>query len=124
MELSEWLVCYCLAVSDFVTPWTVAHRASLSMEFPWQEYWSGLPFPLPGDLPDPGIKPMSPALQVNSLPTEPPGKPWSSYLRACSGRVPETADGWGPSFRLSHFYPWVQRPFEVVISSGTHKGNS
>ena len=47
----------------------------LSMEFSRQEYWSGLPFPIPGDLPDPGIKPTSPALQADSLPTEPPGKP-------------------------------------------------
>ena len=45
------------------------------MRFPRQEYWIGLPFPPPGDLPDPGIEPMSPALQVDSLPTEPPGKP-------------------------------------------------
>ena len=44
------------------------------MEFFSQEYWSGLPFPSPGDLPDPGIKPGSPALQADSLPTEPPGK--------------------------------------------------
>ena len=44
----------------FVTPWTVAHRAPLSMGFPRQEYWSGLPFPTREDLPDPGIKPMSP----------------------------------------------------------------
>ena len=52
------------------TPWTVARQAFLSMEFPRQEYWSGLPFPSPGDLPNPGIKPTSPAslaLQVNSL---------------------------------------------------------
>ena len=45
------------------------------MGFPRQEYWSGLPFPSPGDLPDPGIEPMSPALQADSLPSEPPGKP-------------------------------------------------
>ena len=44
-----------------VTPWTVAHRASLSMEFLWQEYYSDLPFPSPGDLPNPGIEPTSPA---------------------------------------------------------------
>ena len=44
------------------------------MEFSWQEYWSGLPFPSPGDLPDPGIEPESPALQVDSLPSELPGK--------------------------------------------------
>ena len=46
----------------FATPWTVAYQASPSMGFPRQEYWSGLPFPSPGDLPDPGIEPWSPAL--------------------------------------------------------------
>ena len=56
------------------TPWIVALQTPLSMGFPRQEYWGGLPFPSPGDLPDPGIEPGSPALQVNSLPTEPPGK--------------------------------------------------
>ena len=49
--------------------------SSLSMEFSRQEYWSGLPFPSPGDLPDPGIEPRSPTLQADSLPSEPPGKP-------------------------------------------------
>ena len=49
--------------------------ATLLMEFSRQEYWSGLPFPSPGDLPDPGIEPRSPALQADSLPSEPPGKP-------------------------------------------------
>ena len=48
-------------VSNSAIPWTVAHQAPLSMEFSRQEYWSGLPFPSPGDLPDPGIKPRSPA---------------------------------------------------------------
>jgi len=52
-----------------VIPWTVAHQASLTMGFFREEYWSGLPFPSPGDLPDPGIKPRSPALQAESLPT-------------------------------------------------------
>ena len=61
-------------VRFFVTPWTVACQAPLSMGFPRQEYWSGLPFPSPGDLPDPGIKPGSPALQADSLPPELPGK--------------------------------------------------
>ena len=59
----------------FVTPWTVACQAPLSMGFSRLEYWSGLPFPSAGDLPGPGIKPKSPALQVDSLPSEPPGKP-------------------------------------------------
>ena len=57
------------------TPWTVAHQAPLSMGFSRQEYWSGLPFPSPGDLPNPGIEPRSPILQADSLPPEPPGKP-------------------------------------------------
>ena len=52
----------------FATPWTVAHQAPLSMGFSRQEYCSGLPFPFPGDFPDSGIKPKSPALQVDSLP--------------------------------------------------------
>ena len=52
------------------TPWTIACQASLSMGFSWQEYWSGLPFLSPGDLSDPGIKPGSPALQADDLPTE------------------------------------------------------
>ena len=59
----------------FATPWTVAHQAPLSMRFSRQGYWSGLPFPSPGDLPDLGIEPGSPALQADSLPTELQGKP-------------------------------------------------
>ena len=65
----------CLTLCD---PWTIAHQAPLSMGFSRQEYWSGLPFPPPGDRPSPGIKlmsPVSPALQVDSLPAEPSGKP-------------------------------------------------
>ena len=76
---SQWVAAYteyqphcllfsCSVVSDsFETLWTVAHQAPLSMGFPRQEYWSGLPFPSPVDLPDPGIKPWSPALQADSL---------------------------------------------------------
>ena len=62
-------------VSDSVTPWTVAHQAPLSMGFCRQEPWSGLSFPSPGDLPNPGIEPKSPAFQAYSLPCEPPGSP-------------------------------------------------
>ena len=54
---------------------TIAHQVPLSMVFSRQEYWSGQPIPSPGDLPDPGIEPVSPSLQVDSLPTELPGKP-------------------------------------------------
>ena len=59
----------------FVTPRTVAHQAPLFMEFSRQEYWSGLPFPSPGDLLDPGIEPESFAFQTDSLPSEPPRTP-------------------------------------------------
>jgi len=58
---------------SFEIPWTVACQAPLSMKFSRQEYWYGLPCPPPGDLPNPGIKPKSPALQADSLPSEPPG---------------------------------------------------
>ena len=62
-------------VQLFATPWTVAHQAPPSMGFSRQEYWSGLPFPSPGDLPNPGIELGSPVLQTDALPSEPPGKP-------------------------------------------------
>ena len=52
-------VCICSDVSNSATPWTVAHQSPLSIEFSRQVYWSVLPFPIPGDLPDPGIKPAS-----------------------------------------------------------------
>ena len=59
----------------FATPWTVVYQAPPSIAFSRQEYWSGLPFPSPGDLPNPGIKPGSPELQTDALLSEPPGKP-------------------------------------------------
>ena len=67
-------------VSNSATLWTVTHQTSLSMEFPRQEHWSGLPCPCPGDLPNPGIEPGSPELQVDSLPSELPGKPFTNML--------------------------------------------
>ena len=60
-------------VQLFAPPWTVAHQLPLSIEFSRQEYWSGLPFPIAGDLPDPGTEPGSPTMQT--LQFEPPGKP-------------------------------------------------
>ena len=72
----------------FVTPWTVAHQAPLSVGFSRQEYWSGQPFPSLGHLPNPGIKPGSPTLQVDSFPSGPTGKPIKNTLilpvRLCS----------------------------------------
>ena len=83
-------ICHCLLfkvkvksltrVRFFATPWTVAHQAPLSMGFSRQEYWSGLPFPSSGDLPYPGIEPRSPALQADTLTSEPPGK-YTYYLK-------------------------------------------
>ena len=63
----------------FVTPWTVARQAPPSMEFSRQEYWSGLSFPSPGYLPDPGIEPAPPALAGGFFTTEPPGSPVEAY---------------------------------------------
>ena len=83
----QWPLAFCLCLSctylstssrdslvtksylTLATPWSIACQAPLSMGFSKQEYWSGLPFPSPGDLPDPGIEPRSPALQEDSLPT-------------------------------------------------------
>ena len=62
-------------VQLFATLWTVAHQAPPSMGFSKQEYWSGLPFPSPGDLPNPGIEPRAPPLQAEALTSEPRGKP-------------------------------------------------
>ena len=64
----------------FVTPWSVAHRAPLSLEFSRQTHWNGFLFTLPGDLSDPGIKPVSPALAGGFFTTEPPGKPLRAVI--------------------------------------------
>ena len=76
LGLPRWCcVCYLLSrVQLFVTPWTVALQALSFMGFSRQEYWSGLPFPSPGDLPNPEIEPGSPTLQADSLQSKPPGK--------------------------------------------------
>ena len=75
-------------VQIFATLWTIAHQAPLSMGFSRQEYWSGLPFPSPGDLPNPGIEPWSPALQADALSSEPPGKPGLiNHLGEAVGRL-------------------------------------
>ena len=63
----------------FATPWTAAYQAPPSKGFSRQEYWSGLPLPSPGDLPNPGIEPRSPTLQADALTSEPPGKPWKNF---------------------------------------------
>ena len=65
----------------FAIPWTVGYQAPPSLGFSRQEYWSGLPFPSPGDLPNPGIEPGSSVLQADALPSEPPGKSSSKICR-------------------------------------------
>ena len=67
----------------FATPWTVTYQAPQPTEFSRQEYWSGLPFPSPEDLPDPGIEPGSPTLQADALASEPPGKGRLKSRRDC-----------------------------------------
>ena len=99
MDRRDGYYCYCLVTKSCLTlrtPWTVARQAPLSMGFPRQEYLNGLPFPSPGDLPDPEIKPVSltsPALQVDSLPLKPPGKPSKQWWH-----MPVTQNG---SMRVS-----------------------
>ena len=70
-KASKQAIMSCLTLCD---PWTVVYQASLSIGFSRQEYWSGLPFPSPEDLPYPGIEPRSPTLQADALASEPPGK--------------------------------------------------
>ena len=104
-------------VQLFVTPWTVARQATLSMGFSRQEYWSGLPFPSPEDLPNPGIEPRSPALQADALSSEPPGKPfYFSRLQFSSVQS------------LSHVWlfatPWIaahQASLSITISQSSLK---
>ena len=80
-------MCFVVVSNSFVTPWTVTCQAPLSMGFSRQEYQSGLSFPSPWDLPDPGIEPRSPTLQAGSLPTEPSGKPKNFFLPGMKGRT-------------------------------------
>ena len=84
----------------FAAPWMVDHQAPLPMEFSRQEYWSGLPFPSPRHLPDPWIKPQSPTLQADSLPSEPPGKP-SLFLRVT---ILDTSEKWNCAMLNSNQY--------------------
>ena len=85
---------------SFATLWTVAHQAPVSIGCLRQEYWSGLPFPSPVDLPDPGTESTSPALAGGLFTTEPPGKPvfyLDHYKKSCLSSLPETNPG-NPNF--------------------------
>ena len=82
----------------FAILWTVAHQPPLTMGFSSPEYWNGLPYPFPGNLPNPEIKPRSPSLQVDSLPANPPGKPKNTGVGSLSllqGIFPTQESNWG-----------------------------
>ena len=83
------------------TPWTAAYQAPLSMGFSRQEYWSGLLFPSPGDLPDPGIEPGFPTLEADTLTSEPPGKP---NLHSICQQIWKTQQ-WPQDWKRSVFIP-------------------
>ena len=121
-SLKKWKWKSLSHVQLFVTTWIAAHQAPLSMGFPRQEYWSGLTFSSPGNLPNPGIKPRSPALQEDSLPSGPSGKPlwqegWTKYriitllLRATVRGLeqPWNCDKWPLT---SQQEGWSSRPHE------------
>ena len=117
--LSWSVLTYVLVVQSgpiLVTPWTVACQAPLSMAFSRQEYWSGVPFPFPGNLPDLGIEPGSPALQEDSLLSEPPGKPMFTYMiylfihHQGPCMVWEYVSSWAPllgQLNLAHIPCWL-----------------
>ena len=112
------------------TPWTIACQASLSVELSRQEFWNGLPFPFPGDLPNPGTEPRSPALQVDSLLSEPPGKPKNTGVGSLSllqGMFPTQESNQGLLhyswilYQLSHkgsprILKWLASPFCIGYS--------
>ena len=117
----------------FATPWTVAHQAALSMGFSRQEYWSGLPCPPLGSLPNPGMEPRSPAWQVDSLLSEPPGKPLDTilflYFMLCAGGEGRFGqEAWGNLSSLTKGYlhllhwkaslnHWTSREVPRVLSN-------
>ena len=101
-------------VSDSLTPWTVARQAPLTMGFSKQEHWSGLPSPPPGDLPNSGVEPRSPALQADSLPSEPPGKPIFMYKDKYVWCFPRWHSGKGHTcqcrrYKRRGFDPWPRK---------------
>ena len=107
----------------FATPWTVAYQVPPSMGFSRQEYWSGLPFPSPGDLPDPGIEPGSPTFQAEALTSEPPRKPFSGGL---DGKE-STCNSGDPGSILGLGRPpgeGKRQPTPVLLPGESHGGRS
>ena len=116
MNFLFWCSLVAKVVSDsFASPWAVAHQASLPVGFPRQEYWGGLPFPSPGDPPDPGIEPTSPVLADRFFTAEPPGKP---NLRHSFKDLPTCH-----SFSWDTFSSWSLPPYSPLwfqLSSFDH----
>ena len=105
----------------FAIPWTVAYQAPPSMEFSRQEYWSGLPFPSPGDLPDPGIEPRSPTLQADALPSELPGKPSGNHsAHENTVDFPRSTDGEDHVHRQSRVHLCLA-PEGVLVLAQEHR---
>ena len=111
-------------VQFFATPWTVAHQAPLSIGFPKQEYWSGLPFPSPEDLPDPRIKPAFPSWQLSSLPLSPDSKE-SACSAGDPGSIPSpgrsSVEGNASPFQYSCLENTMDREEPGGLHSGGHK---
>ena len=107
-----------------MTSWTIAQQAPLSMEFSRQEYWSGLPFPSPGDLPDPGTEPVSPKLQADSLLFEPLGKgcPQTPSAQALFSQawqsLPQSQAGWDATEDL--WGSWSQQVLNFPGNKSTY----
>ena len=109
----EWVSVESLSrVQLFATTWTVAYQAPQCMKFSRQEYWSGLPFPSPGDLPHPGIEPRSPTLQADALLSEPPGNFYGPHWLYSPWNSPGQNTGMGISFLQGIF------PTEVSCIAG------
>ena len=119
-------VCVCLLsrfslVHLFATLWTVAHQVSLSMGFSRQEHWNGLPCPPPGNLPHPGIKPRSPALQVDSLPAELPGKPFIQYMSFYSLLISQNMETYPYWCKQLHLLYLIYNILHMSISMGSQR---
>ena len=123
--VSEWVKSLS-HVWFFATPWTVAHQAPPSMGFSRQEYWSGFPFPSPGDLPNLGIEPRSPSLQADALTSEPPGKPTTRvqiwYLLPHYGWTSRELleVNCHSSLCHSHVWMWYKETLHLVASMETN----
>ena len=115
--LALFLLCVCVKslsrIRLFATPWTVALWAHLSMGFSRQEYWSGWPFPSPGELPNPGIQPGSPALQADSWPSEPPRKLLIPVKWQYLTRSPQS---WQVPLSSPQSCLWIAQPLQFLKS--------